>query len=74
MSCIAAKCFEYQAECTLTALAAGTVTAINVPEGGAVNKDDIVLQISGEDLTEAIQSAAESLRSAELNMDNLQRP
>ena len=72
VNCIAAKCFEYQAERTLTALAAGTVTAINVPEGGAVNKDDIVLQISGEDLTEAIQSAAESLRSAELNMDNLQ--
>ena len=72
VNCIAAKCFEYQAERTLTALAAGTVTAINVPEGGAVNKDDIVLQISGEDLTEAIQSAAETLRSAELNMDNLQ--
>ena len=72
VNCIAAKCFEYQAERTLTSLAAGTVTAINVPEGGAVNKDDIVLQISGEDLTEAIQSAAETLRSAELNMDNLQ--
>mgnify|MGYP004563565623 FL=1 len=72
VSCIAAKCFEYQAERTLTTLAAGTVTAINVQEGGAVNKEDIVLQISGEDLTEAIQSAAETLRSAELNMDNLQ--
>ena len=72
VSCIAAKCFEYQAERTLTTLAAGTVTAINVQEGGAVNKDDIVLQISGEDLAEAIQSAAETLRSAELNMDNLQ--
>ena len=72
VNCIAAKCFEYQAERTLTALAAGTVMAINVPEGGAVNKDDIVLQINGEDLTEAIQSAAETLRSAELNMDNLQ--
>ena len=72
VSCIAAQCFEYQAERTLTTLAAGTVTAINVQEGGAVNKDDIVLQISGEDLTEAIQSAAETLRSAELNMDNLQ--
>ena len=72
VSCIAAKCFEYPAERTLTTLAAGTVTAINVQEGGAVNKDDIVLQISGEDLTEAIQSAAETLRSAELNMDNLQ--
>ena len=72
VSCIAAKNFEYQAERTLTTLAAGTVTAINVQEGGAVNKDDIVLQISGEDLTEAVQSSAESLRSAELNMNNLQ--
>ena len=72
VSCIAAKNFEYQAERTLTTLTAGTVTAINVKEGGTVNKDDIVLQICGEDLTEAVQSAAESLRSAELNMDNLQ--
>ena len=72
VNCIAAKCFEYQAERTLTALAAGTVTAINVPEGGAVNKDDIVLQISGEDLSEAIQSASETLRGAELSMENLQ--
>ena len=72
VNCIAAKNFEYQAERTLTTLAAGTVTAININEGGAVNKDDIILQISGEDLTEAVQSAAETLRSAELNMDNLQ--
>ena len=72
VSCIAAKNFEYQAERTLTTLSAGTVTAINVREGGAVNKDDIVLQISGDDLTEAMQSASESLRSAELNMNNLQ--
>ena len=57
VSSIASATFAYQAERTLTALAAGTVTAINVPEGGAVNKDDIVLQISGEDLTEAISLA-----------------
>ena len=37
-----------------------------------MNKDDIVLQLSGDDLTEAIQSAGESLRSAELNMNNMQ--
>ena len=72
VSCIASKNFQYQAERTLTTLSAGTVTAINVQEGGAVNKDDIVLQLSGDDLTEAIQSAGESLRSAELNMNNMQ--
>ena len=32
--------------------------------GGSVNKDDIVLQISGDDLSESIQSASESLRGA----------
>ena len=72
VSCIASKNFQYQAERTLTTLSAGTVTAINVQEGGAVNKGDIVLQLSGDDLTEAIQSAGESLRSAELNMNNMQ--
>ena len=69
---IGAATFQYQAERTLTAMAAGTVTAINVREGGAVNKDDIVLQISGDDLSESIQSASETLRGAELSMENLQ--
>ena len=72
VSSIGAATFQYQAERTLTALASGTVTAINVREGGSVNKDDIVLQISGEDLSETIQSASETLRSAELSMENLQ--
>ena len=72
VSSIGAATFQYQAERTLTTLAAGTVTAINVREGGAVNKDDIVLQISGDDLSEAIQSASETLRGAELSMENLQ--
>ena len=72
VSCIAAKNFTYQAERTLTAMVAGTVTAINVQEGGAVNKDDIVLQISGDDLSESIQSASETLRGAELSMQSTQ--
>ena len=72
VNCIAAKCFEYQAERTLTTLAAGTVTAINVQEGAEVAKDDILIGLSGDDLTESIQSASESLRSAEISMQNLQ--
>ena len=50
VSSIAAANFQYQAERTLTALASGTVTAINVREGGSVNKDDIILTLSGEEL------------------------
>lgn len=72
VSCIAAKNFEYQAERTLTAMASGTVVAIYVPEGGEVEENGIILQLSGEEISESIQSASETLRSAELSMENLQ--
>ena len=72
VSSIGSATFAYQAERTLTAQAAGTVTSINVQEGSDVAKDDIILGLSGDDLTESIQSASESLRSAEISMQNLQ--
>ena len=72
VSSIGSATFAYQAERTLTAQAAGTVTSINVREGSEVAKDDIILGLSGDDLTESIQSASESLRSAEISMQNLQ--
>ena len=72
VSSIGSATFAYQAERTLTAQAAGTVTSINVQEGSEVAKDDIILGLSGDDLTESIQSASESLRSAEISMQNLQ--
>ena len=72
VSSIGSATFGYQAERTLTAQAAGTVTSINVQEGSEVAKDDIILGLSGDDLTESIQSASESLRSAEISMQNLQ--
>ena len=37
-----------------------------------MNKDDIILTLSGEELTESIQSASETLRGAELSMQNMQ--
>ena len=64
--------FGYQAERTLTAQAAGTVTSIHVQEGQTVAKDDILIELSGDDLTESIQSASETLRSAEISLQNLQ--
>ena len=72
VSSIASATFAYQAERTLTALASGTVSAINVQEGDAVSKGDILIELTGDDLTESIQSASESLRSAEISMQNLQ--
>ena len=72
VSSIASATFAYQAERTLTALASGTVSAINVQEGDTVSKGDILIELTGDDLTESIQSASESLRSAEISMQNQQ--
>ena len=72
VSSIGSATFGYQAERTLTAQAAGTVTSIYVQEGQTVAKNDILIELSGDDLTESIQSASETLRSAEISLQNLQ--
>ena len=72
VSSIGSATFGYQAERTLTAQAAGTVTSIHVQEGQTVAKNDILIELSGDDLTESIQSASEALRSAEISLQNLQ--
>ena len=72
VSSIGSAVFGYQAERTLTAQVSGTVTSINVQEGTEVSKNEILLTLSGDDLTESIQSASETLRSAEISMQNLQ--
>lgn len=72
VSSIGSATFGYQAERTLTAQAAGTVTSIHVQEGQTVAENDILIELSGDDLTESIQSASETLRSAEISLQNLQ--
>ena len=72
VSSIASATFAYQAERTLTAPSSGTVSAINVQEGRAVEKDAILIELAGDDLTESVQSASETLRSAEISMQNMQ--
>ena len=69
---IASAAFTYNDEKTLTASAAGTVTGLLVKEGDAVDKDAILIELSGDDLTESIQSASETLRNAELSMKNME--
>ena len=72
VSSIASATFAYQAERTLTAPSSGTVSSINVQEGSTVEKDAILIELAGDDLTESIQSASETLRSAEISMQNMQ--
>lgn len=69
---IASALFTYNEEKTLTAAASGTVVDLSVAEGDSVAKDDILITLAGDSLTESIQSASETLRSAELSMQNVQ--
>ncbi|OUN75615.1 RND transporter [Faecalibacterium sp. An58] len=62
--------FNYREQRTLTASTAGTVAKIYISEGGQVPENGIVLELSGDDLEETIQSAYESLRSREISMRN----
>lgn len=69
VSCAGSATFSYRAERSITASAAGTVVAINAPEGATVAKNDIILTLGGDDMEDQLQQAAESLRSAELSME-----
>lgn len=69
---IASATFTYNDERKLTASASGTVTALNIKEGDSVSKDDILIELTGDTLTESIQSASETLRQAELSMETAQ--
>lgn len=72
VSSIKSSTFSYQAEKTLTAGASGEVSEIYVTEGSPIEKDAILFSLKGDDLDESIQNAAETLRSAELSMENVQ--
>ena len=64
--------FNYREQRTLTTSTAGTIASIYVGEGGQVDANGIVLELSGDNLEETIQSAYESLRSREISMRNAQ--
>lgn len=72
MNCAGSAKFTYQSKGTLVAETAGTVVSIQKPEGSTVSKNQIVLTLGGEDLADQLQSASESLRSAQLSMENTQ--
>ena len=73
LGCAGSGTFTYRSESTVTASASGTVTAVHVPEGGTVSKNQTLVTLGGDDLDTQIQSAADNLRNAELSMENTQK-
>ncbi len=65
--------FTYQSESTVTASAGGTVTAVHVSEGSTVSKEQALITLGGDELENQLQNAADSLRNAELSMENTQK-
>ena len=62
--------FEYAAEQNIMAEVAGEVTAIRVQEGSWVNKGGTILTLTSDSLDDNVQSAADSLRNAELSLES----
>jgi HlyD family secretion protein len=62
--------FSYLDEATVTAKASGEVAALYVSEGDWVNKNQRLLALSSDTLEDDIQSASESLRNAQLSLEN----
>ena len=69
-ACTQSAAFEYQAEATVTASAAGTVDALLVQEGDSVVKNQAILRLESDSLDDSIRSAELSLRDAQLSLQS----
>ena len=64
--------FAYAAEQSITAEVSGQVATIRVPEGGWVNRGDVILTLTSDSVEDSVQSAADSLRNAQLSLESRQ--
>ena len=71
--CTAGATFTYRAAATISAETSGTVISIQATEGSRVVKNQTLVTLGGDDLSDIVQSAAESLRSAELSVSSAQK-
>lgn len=62
--------FTYKEEETITAEVSGEVSAIQVSEGDQVSSGQTLIVLSSDDLDDSLQSASESLRNAEISLEN----
>ena len=73
VSAMSSAHFTCQYEQTITATASGTVAALCVREGSTVGVDTALVQLSSSSLSKQVKSASNSLRSAEISLDDTQR-
>ncbi|MGI6029245.1 MAG: efflux RND transporter periplasmic adaptor subunit [Candidatus Heteroscillospira sp.] len=65
--------FDYRAERNVTANVSGKVTAISVNEGDVLAENQTILILSSDNLSDTVQSQAESVRRAEISLENAQK-
>ena len=73
VSALASARFDYQHQQTVTATTSGTVAAVCVKEGTAIEANTAIVQFSGTELSRQVQSAADSLLNAQLSMSDTQK-
>ena len=62
--------FAYKAEETVTAEISGQVASIQAQEGEWVDAGGVILTLTSDSLEDSVQSAADSLRNAQLNLES----
>ena len=62
--------FTYKAEEAVTAQVSGEVSSIRVSEGDQVSSGQTLIVLTSDDLDDSLQSASESLRNAEISLEN----
>ena len=62
--------FTYKEEETVTAQVSGEVSSIRVFEGDQVSSGQTLIVLTSDDLDDSLQSASESLRNAEISLEN----
>jgi len=62
--------FAYASEETVTAEVSGTVSSIRAREGDWVNQGGVILTLTSDTVTNDVQNASDSLRSAELSLES----
>ena len=73
VSALASARFDYQHQQTVTATTGGTVAAVCVKEGTAIEANTAIVQLSGTELSRQVQSAADSLLNAQLSMSDTEK-